>query len=291
MKRVPTKAHRTVIEDALNKTLRTRREWISTESPSITEIVSKFTHIIAFDGEMVCFHLFNFFFNFSFPPNCFDYEKYVRIAIRLETLEIEKSENLSGWKSQGNTSREFRREKLNVKKVILVFFSEKNNGKRLRWTHFFHNKSTNSTFLICNVSQTNSTREFAGWIATLNIQYMNSFLTTGSQFRFQIEMEFSRLFPEQNHNFVASFPSIAPKILAIVKETKATLLTHVPDSEEGRLKILRNLLFTFLLCLHNICSFQISSRHLSYYHLSWELQISKFAERESRRKTRESQIR
>jgi len=122
---------------------------------------------------------------------------------------------------------------------------------------------------------------------------MNSFLTTGSQFRFQIEMDFSRLFPEQNHNFVASFPTTAPKILAIVKKTKATLLTLVPDSEDGRLKILRNLLFTFLLCLHNtgIYSFQISSRHLSYYHLSWELQISKFAERESRRKTRERQIR
>jgi len=68
---------------------------------------------------------FSFFFNSSFPPNCFEYEKYVRIAIRLEKLEIEKPENLCGWKSQGNTSREFRKEILNVKKVILVFFSKK----------------------------------------------------------------------------------------------------------------------------------------------------------------------
>jgi len=51
-----------------------------------------------------------FFFNFSFPPNSFDYEKYVRIAIRLENLENEKSKNLSVWKSQDNTSRELRKE-------------------------------------------------------------------------------------------------------------------------------------------------------------------------------------
>jgi len=54
MKIVPNRSHRAAIENALMKTLRNRRDWImGPSSPTITDILQVYPHLIAYEGEMV----------------------------------------------------------------------------------------------------------------------------------------------------------------------------------------------------------------------------------------------
>jgi len=58
MKRVPNAIHRAAIQTALLETFRNRREWIESDGPTITDILAKYPHLTAYEGEMVRFFPF-----------------------------------------------------------------------------------------------------------------------------------------------------------------------------------------------------------------------------------------